>query len=157
MKKLIVSLAVAAAAVTSLAACSPNSSPKDAMSPSAMASHSAMSGDKMDGDKMAKSSYITYDDYTKEGAAKAQGPVVFFFAATWCHVCQELDKAIKSDASLIPDGVTLVNVDYDAHTDLRQKYGVTMQHTFVQVDPDGKELAKWSATKASDLFSGIKR
>jgi hypothetical protein len=35
-------------------------------------------------------------------------------------------------------------VDYDAATDLRTQYGVTVQHTFVQVDGQGNELAKFT-------------
>ncbi len=40
----------------------------------------------------------------------------------------------------------MVKVDFDSETDLRKTYGITQQHTFVQVDPDGEELAKWTGT-----------
>ena len=33
-----------------------------------------------------------------------------------------------------------------AETDLRKQYGITQQHTFVQVDPDGGELATWTGS-----------
>ncbi len=46
----------------------------------------------------------------------------------------------------MPDGLTVVKVDYDTETDLRQQYGVTQQHTFVQVDESGAELAKWTGS-----------
>jgi len=36
--------------------------------------------------------------------------------------------------SEIPENVNLLKVDYDNSTDLKEKYGVTMQHTFVLVD-----------------------
>ena len=29
----------------------------------------------------------------------------------------------------VPDGLTVVRVDYDSMTDLKQKYGITQQHT----------------------------
>jgi len=46
----------------------------------------------------------------------------------------------------IPAGVTIVKVDYDTATDLKRRYGVTMQHTFVQVDGSGEAVKKWSGT-----------
>ena len=59
-------------------------------------------------------------------------------------------------ASTIPNGLTVVSVDYDEATELKQKYGVTVQHTFVQVSPDGSELAKWSgSTTASEIESKV--
>ncbi len=46
--------------------------------------------------------------------------------------------------------MTIVVVDFDTANDLRQKYGVTVQHTFVQVDAEGNELAKWSGSVTAD-------
>lgn len=40
--------------------------------------------------------------------------------------------------------------DFDTATDLRQKYGVTVQHTFLQIDAEGTELAKWSGSVTAD-------
>ena len=36
--------------------------------------------------------------------------------------------------------MTIIKVDYDTHQDLRQKYGVTVQTTMVEVDNDGTSL-----------------
>jgi len=44
----------------------------------------------------------------------------------------------------------LLKVDYDKSTDLKRKYGVTYQHTFVQVDKGGHLLKKWSGTSTYD-------
>ena len=46
--------------------------------------------------------------------------------------------------------MTIVVVDFHTANDLRQKYGVTVQHTFVQVDAEGNELAKWSGSVTAD-------
>ena len=40
----------------------------------------------------------------------------------------------------IPAGINIVEVDYDSHQDLRVKYGVRTQHTFVQVDQGGNKI-----------------
>ena len=99
--------------------------------------------------------FISLAQYESQ-MSKIEGPVVLFFNASWCPDCQAMVKAIKADPAVVPAGVTLVDVDFDKATDLRKKYGVTMQHTFVQIDADGMALNKWSATKAEKIGSGIK-
>jgi hypothetical protein len=37
-------------------------------------------------------------------------------------------------------------VDYDNSDELKKKYGVTYQHTLVQVDKDGNLIKKWSGS-----------
>ena len=40
----------------------------------------------------------------------------------------------------------MVSVDYDSNLDLRKEYGVTTQHTFVQVGPDGEQITKFTGS-----------
>jgi thiol-disulfide isomerase/thioredoxin len=96
-----------------------------------------------DGDAMmSKGSYELYDA-SKLAMAK-DGKVVLFFKASWCPTCRAIDADIKANLGAIPGGVTILEVDYDKSSDLKQKYGVTMQHTLVQVDASGNLIAKWS-------------
>ena len=95
-------------------------------------------------------SYIGLDAYEASKASFASGNVVLFFNASWCSTCQEAEKNLN--ASGVPEGLTVVKVDYDSNTDLRKKYGVTVQHTFVQVDPDGNQLAKWSGSNTAEAI-----
>jgi hypothetical protein len=37
-----------------------------------------------------------------------------------------------------------LKVDYESSTELKKKYGVTYQHTLVQVDAQGNMITKWS-------------
>lgn len=76
------------------------------------------------------------------GSENSSEKVVLFFNASWCPTCKAADKEFKS--SKIPDGVTILSVDYDLNTELRKKYGVTYQHTFVQIDGKGEIVKKWS-------------
>lgn len=101
----------------------------------------AMEGDKDDTMTLAGGQYIAYDA-SKLTFAK-EGKVVLFFNATWCPTCQAIDKDIKASLADIPKDVLILSVDYDTYKDLKTKYGVTTQHTFVQVDADGKSLGKW--------------
>ncbi len=109
----------------------------------------AMEKEKMakNGDAMSvKGSYTAYDQSKLANAEK--GDVVIFFHAGWCPKCQESDK--NFNASATPDGLTLLKIDYDNSTELKQKYGVTIQHTYVQVDKNGNEIKQWSGSYTYD-------
>ena len=106
---------------------------------------------------MAKSgNYITLADYNANSGKFAADKKVYFFHASWCPICQGVDREINADMSKIPSGVTLIKTDFDSQTDLRQKYGVTVQYTFVQVDQDGNSTNKFSATSFDKVVAGIK-
>ena len=97
---------------------------------------------KDEGAMMQKGSY---EAYAPDKLAKAaSGKVVLFFRATWCPTCKVLDADICSHLGNIPADVTILDVDYDTYTALKQKYGVTYQHTLVQVDASGNQITKWS-------------
>jgi thioredoxin 1 len=89
----------------------------------------------------------SYEKYSPEKIARAEeGGVVLFFRASWCPTCRALDANIRTNLNAIPAGVTILDVDYDNSTALKQKYGVTYQHTFVQVDASGNQIAKWTGS-----------
>ncbi len=83
-----------------------------------------------------------YEDYTPEKLVLAENKkVILFFKANWCPTCQGADKNILS--SKIPSDIAILKVDYDTSFELKKKYGVTVQHTFVQVDKNGNMIKKW--------------
>ena len=111
----------------------------------------------MDGDEsmMKKGSYETYS--TDKLALANSGNVVLFFRAKWCPTCRALDADIRANMNKIPGDLTILDVDYDDSTALKQKYGVTYQHTLVQVDANGNQIAKWSSSPTlSALVSQVK-
>jgi thiol-disulfide isomerase/thioredoxin len=95
-----------------------------------------------DGAMMMKGGQYTSYDASKIAFAK-EGKVVLFFNASWCPTCKAVDADIKARMSDIPANTLILSVDYDANKDLKTKYGVTTQHTFVQVDAEGNSLGKW--------------
>jgi thiol-disulfide isomerase/thioredoxin len=97
------------------------------------------------GDVMAAGAYLTKEQYQSQMASREGTKVVYFFHAPWCPDCRATEKAIARDG--VPAGLTVVKVDFDSETDLRREFGVTQQHTFVQVAPDGAELAKWTGSE----------
>ncbi len=91
--------------------------------------------------------YGYYEDFSPEKLARAkQGKVVIFFKASWCPTCNQLDSDIIANLANIPQAVSILKLDYDREVGYRQQYGVTYQHTFVQVDSQGKELKQWSGS-----------
>lgn len=92
-------------------------------------------------------SYISYNEYNADPAAYENGDVVLFFNASWCPTCQAANANLESEP--VPDGLTVVSVDYDSNGNLRQQYGVTVQHTYVQIGPDGEEMTKFTGSNSA--------
>ena len=147
MKKYLLPLALSAVIV--LGGCSQANSSSDAMSsaksPSSATSHS----------DSASQSYITYDQYQASKDKYADSKVVLFFNAKWCPDCRAINEALTSDPGKIPAKTTVVSVDYDQHADLRQRYGVTMQHTFVQINSSGDKVRQWASTSTDGLLKEL--
>ena len=99
-------------------------------------------------------SYGNYIDYSEANVASTTGTKILFFHAPWCPQCRELEASIKKDG--IPSGVTIFKVDYDSNQTLRQKYGVTIQTTFVKIDAAGNKLASYVAYETPQ-FSSVQR
>lgn len=86
-----------------------------------------------------------YQSYSSEKIAFAEeGNVVLFFKASWCPSCKALDDNINANIENIPENLLILDADYDTETVLKQKYGVTTQHTLVQIDAEGDMIQKWS-------------
>ncbi|MFV0374093.1 thioredoxin family protein [Microbacterium sp.] len=144
--------AVAVAATLTLAGCSAAADDMSGQTPmadsTAMADETPMSDEVADGDEMAVSmapgAYLTLAEYRDQMDARADTTVVYFFHADWCPSCRSTDQSLQTDG--VPDGLTVVKVDFDTETDLKKQYGITQQHTFVQVAPDGAALATWSGS-----------
>jgi thiol-disulfide isomerase/thioredoxin len=93
----------------------------------------------------------SYEVYSADKLARAAtGDVVLFFNASWCPSCRGLSANIESNLKSIPPGVSILKVDYDKETELKKQYGVTYQHTLVQVDQDGNQIKKWSGGSSLD-------
>lgn len=102
----------------------------------------------MVGTQVGVGSYQPYDQ-AKLMTAKT-GKVVLFFAADWCPTCQAADANFTSMKNKIPANLAILKVNYDTSAELKKKYGVTYQHTFVQVDANGNLITKWSNSRTVD-------
>ena len=100
--------------------------------------------------------YVSLADYNANPTKYNDFKKVYFFHAGWCPICQGIDKEINADITKLPAGFVFVKTDFDSSTDLRKKYGVTTQYTFVQVDGNGNETAQWSASSLDSAIAGVK-
>lgn len=161
MKLIVRTGAALAAAALGLAACS-MSMPQDSASSPTQGSTSATTGttessgngDAKDaaasGPSMIPGQYIPYSDYVNNPEDFADSHVVLYFSAAWCSTCQGLNNSLQADG--VPDGLTVVKVDYDSSQNLKQQYGVTLQHTLVQVDPSGEALTKFTGSLTGQVI-----
>ncbi|MFC1626590.1 thioredoxin domain-containing protein [Patescibacteria group bacterium] len=69
---------------------------------------------------------------------------ILFFHASWCPTCKAAEKDFLNNEKELPQGVIIFKTNYDTEDALKQKYNITYQHTFVQVDMNGNEITKWN-------------
>ncbi len=109
------------------------------------------------------SSSKQYLPYIKEALENTKGTRrVLFFYASWCPTCIPADGDFVKNISLLPSDVTVIRVNYnDPDTDteekaLATKYGITYQHTYVQIDASGNVVTKWNGGATKELLAKIK-
>ena len=100
--------------------------------------------------------YISYNSSVlTENASKRR---ILFFYANWCPTCRPADENFIQNEGRIPNDVVLIRVNYnDTDTDqdeedLAKKYGITYQHTFVQIDSDEQAVTKWNGGELDKLL-----
>ncbi len=110
-------------------------------------------------DPDAESEYLAYnaEDFDKNKSKRR----VLFFYANWCTTCRPVNAQFLKEANQIPDDVVVYRVNYkDSDTDeeeksLAEKYKITYQHTFVQVNEQGNEIKKWNGGNLADLIKNV--
>ena len=114
-------------------------------------------------DKMLKSNSSRYVEYSKAvlDQSKDKRRVLYFYA-TWCPECKIANEDFTANPDKIPEDVVVIRTNYnDPNTDaeeknLAKKYSITYQHTFVQIDSQGKEVTKWNGGGTDELVKNIK-
>lgn len=104
--------------------------------------------------------YIKYSKSTLTQYAKQKR--VLFFYANWCPTCKPINEEFTNNSANIPEGVVIIRVNYnDDETDkdeeaLAKKYGITYQHTFVQIDENGEVIERWNGGGLEELIQNLK-
>lgn len=93
-----------------------------------------------------------YTDYTDDVIGDGD-PSVLFFHAVWCPICKRTDETLTQWYEEEDFPLSVYKVDYDNSSDLKERYGVTYQHTFVLLDGEGNTLKVLAAPSDEDLKS----
>lgn len=105
-------------------------------------------------EKTVVASAWSYTEYSETAFKEASWKKVLFFHATWCPSCNAADKNLKAET--IPEGVHIFKTDFDSNTELRKKYGVVAQHTFVYVDDNMEKIKLMVGGRNSeDIVNGL--
>ncbi len=114
------------------------------------------SDDSMDDSNTNSVSNAQYIDYSESNLESTKYKTqVLFFHAKWCPTCKAADQEFTANLDQLPDNVVLIKTDYDTQTALKQKHGITYQHTFVQIDENGNQITKWNGGDVEELISNI--
>ena len=103
--------------------------------------------------KKEVSGYTMYNASAVSDALAAGRNVILFFHAPWCPTCKAADANFLKETA--PANTVVFKTDYDSNTDLRKKYGVTYQHTFVSLNADGSLKKKMSGADSFSELTGL--
>jgi len=95
-----------------------------------------------------------YTDYSTKKVANANWKIVLFFHADWCPTCRATEKDILSKD--IPSDLTILKTNFDTESELKKKYWVVAQTTFVQIDNKGNLIKKWVWGRLNDIIEKTK-
>lgn len=98
-----------------------------------------------------------YVPYSASAVKNTEGKKkILYFWAVWCPTCKVANAEFVQREDEIPKNVVLFKVNYDTETELKKKYNITYQHTFVYIDDNGKEITKWNGGGIKELLTYIK-
>jgi len=91
-----------------------------------------------------------FAQFSQSRLAEAEGDIVLAFTADWCPSCRALEADLERNAAEIPSNLTILDLDFDNDVDFKKQYGVTTQHTLVQVDNEGNLIQSWRGGNTLD-------
>lgn len=99
--------------------------------------------------------YAEYSETALKDAESYGTPVLFFYQSA-DQISKDAEADIIANLGTLPQGVTVLKVNYDTATALKLTYNVGYQHTFVQLDALGKEVTSWSGGDAASIVDNFK-
>jgi len=156
MKKIMIAVGIVIFSALIIFSLSKNA-PKEIMVEEKSVVNEASSSDKMERIDSAQSNDLRYIDYSKSSFDNTTDKKrIYFFHAKWCPTCKAANEEFMQNSGRIPSDVILFKTDYDTEKELKTKYGITYQHTFVYVDSGGSEIKKWNGGGITELIGNTK-
>ncbi len=119
--------------------------------PTPVQNHSqTMTQDTSNTDTLQLDTYMLYSPKMLDTAIEAGLQVVINFRAARCPTCKATSDDIIDNQDLIPEWVIILEADYDKYIDLKDKYWVTRQTTFVFLDKNGEMVKQARLTRGID-------
>gem|GEM_PF-1578526 len=109
-----------------------------------------MKDEMMDKDEMMMKQYEIYSESAFEAHLDTGHMVVLNFRASRCPTCKATSENIIANLDQLPEGLVVLEVDYDMYEDLRAKYGVAKQTTFAFINNDGSHKKTVSDIRGID-------
>lgn len=137
----------------------------DAMMAETMNEQEKIMDDKqaMTENEMMMTESSNYIEYTSTALGEtSDSKRVLFFYANWCPTCRPVDTELRENSAQIPAGVSVIRVNYndpetdDEEAELAKTYGISYQHTFVQIDENGNEVTKWNGGGFEEILENVK-
>ena len=96
-----------------------------------------------------------YMNYSTENLKNAKWKnIVLFFHSDWCSTCKAFEKKVLSEK--IPEDILILKVNYDKETELKKKYNIVTQTSFVIVDNKWNLKKRWIwARDISDIIEKV--
>lgn len=96
-----------------------------------------------------------YQDYSPDKLKNTNREnIVLFFHASWCPTCKAFEENILREN--IPDNILILKVDYDTEIELKKKYNIVTQTSFVLVDNKWNLKFRWIwARNIDDIIEKI--
>ncbi|MFT4532630.1 MAG: hypothetical protein ACI9T8_000661 [Candidatus Saccharimonadales bacterium] len=118
----------------------------------------AGSEDSEQSESAEPSNSLGYVDYSDSALEESKGTKrIVFFHANWCSTCVYFEGQIEEEG--VPSDITVLKANYDKDTDLKKKYGVTIQSTFVLLDEQGNVAETWPFASGlrsiQDLYDAV--
>jgi thiol-disulfide isomerase/thioredoxin len=104
----------------------------------------------------ARATVLDFENEAKLNALAAEGRTVVFFFASWCPNCRATVAELNARWAEVDPDLTLVIADYDKERELKSKFGVTYQDTFVLLDAAGNGIKSWNAGGVDGLNANSK-
>ena len=82
-------------------------------------------------------------------------PMILFFHASWCPLCRKSDEVLLEALGNLKGGIIWFKVDYDTEIELRKKYGITYQDSFVVIGRNGEVLKKRNGLPSAEVAQDL--
>jgi thioredoxin 1 len=89
-------------------------------------------------------------------AEKAGQPVALHFRADWCPTCRAQDKALQSLKTEKGLDITVLSVNYDTERDLKRRFKINTQSTFVVLKGEKESARLVGDTSSLNIMMALK-